>query len=102
MEKFRYEFRIVSTNLLIICYDFNCRFVVSCRPEQAIYDSCIEEKLGPNMKPGFGHFAQMRIHETKRPKPVPFTPEFPDKTPAMPDDYKKDPAIGGSRNWIWS
>jgi len=67
-----------------------------CRKEQAIWNACMFEKLGQR-KPDFGHFAQLRLHESKRPRPAPFVPEFPDKTDEQQKDVKHDHAIGGSR-----
>ncbi|KAI1290157.1 NADH dehydrogenase [ubiquinone] 1 alpha subcomplex subunit 8 [Halotydeus destructor] len=78
-------------------YDMNFEF---CRKEQAIYDACIFKNLGIP-KPMFGHFAQLRLHESSRVKPAPMMPEFPGKTPGLPKDYKEEPAIQGSRNYFW-
>lgn len=71
---------------------------ISCRREQAIYDACMEKKLKAAKAP-FGYFSQIRIHETSRPKPAPFVPEFPNRSKGMPVDYEglKEEARGGSR-----
>ena len=77
----------------------------SCRREQRVYDACMEKKLKMQKAP-FGYFSQLRLHETSRPKPAPFLPEWPQKTPGLPQDYEglKEPPRGGSRAWwhAWS
>jgi hypothetical protein len=56
------------------------------------------------IKPPFGYFAQLRLHESKRPKIVPEVPEFPDRVDGVPKDYeglKNQPRRGGSRAWFY-
>lgn len=73
-----------------------------CRKEQDIMDACFEKKLNSH-RPPFGYFCQVRLHDSKRPKPVPFVPEFPDKTTALPADYEglKTGARHGVRHEIY-
>lgn len=74
-----------------------------CRREQKIFDTCMEVKM-KRIKPPFGYFAQLRLHESKRPKIVPEVPEFPDRVDGVPKDYeglKNQPRRGGSRAWFY-
>ena len=72
-----------------------------CSKEMNIMDACLEKKLNI-IRPPFGYFCQMRIHESKRPKPIPFVPEFPDKSKGIPRDYEgfKEPARHGTRDQV--
>lgn len=72
---------------------------VFCRKEQNIMDACFEKKLNSH-RPPFGYFTQVRLHETTRPRPVPFVPEFPDKSKALAQDYEglKQKARHGMRD----
>jgi len=69
-----------------------------CRRDQAVLDECMLQKMNAPRAP-FGYFSQMRIHDTKRPKPAPYVPEFPDKAVGLPLDYPglKEPARHGTR-----
>jgi NADH dehydrogenase (ubiquinone) 1 alpha subcomplex subunit 8 len=72
----------------------------NCRREQRVYDLCMEKKMGLP-KPPFGYFTQVRVHDSKRPKPVPYVPEFPDRSKGLPVDYEglKEQARGGTRTF---
>lgn len=72
-----------------------------CAKEMNIMDACLKKKLNLD-RPPFGYFCQVRIHDTKRPKPVPFVPEFPDKSKSVPQDYEgfKEPARLGHRDGV--
>lgn len=68
-----------------------------CRNTQAVYDKCMLDKL-QLPRPDFGYFCEARVHDTKRPKPLPEPKAvYPDATPALPEDYEKKPARFGSR-----
>lgn len=73
-----------------------------CRKEMEIMDACLAKKLNCK-RPPFGYFCQVRVHESKRPKPIPFIPEFPDKTKHIPRDYEgfKEPPRHGSRDGVF-
>lgn len=72
-----------------------------CRKTQAVYDKCALDNLGIE-RPPFGYFCEVKVHDTKRPKPEPKKPDvYPDYTPYLPDDYPRPPAKYGSRfHWI--
>lgn len=68
-----------------------------CRPEQAIYDKCVFDKIGLE-RPEPGYFSKPRIHESKyRPKPEEKKIEYPDQPAELPEDYPRHPAKYGSR-----
>ncbi|CAG9134232.1 unnamed protein product [Plutella xylostella] len=70
---------------------------LDCRNTQAVYDKCMLDKL-QLPRPDFGYFCEARVHDTKRPKPLPEPKAvYPDATPALPEDYEKKPARFGSR-----
>ena len=72
-----------------------------CRKTQAVYDKCVSDNLGIQ-RPPFGYFCEVKVHDTKRPKPEPKKPDvYPDYTPYLPDDYPRPPAKYGSRfHWM--
>jgi hypothetical protein len=76
-------------------------FMVSrCRNTQAIFDSCMKEKLGME-RPHIGYHTEARLHESTRPKPPPEKPKyFPGGTPQYPPDDIPRPPAGrqGMRN----
>ncbi|ODN00211.1 NADH dehydrogenase [ubiquinone] 1 alpha subcomplex subunit 8 [Orchesella cincta] len=67
-------------------YDF-------CRKTQTIFDDCMKEKAGIE-RPGYGYFCEPRIHETKRPQPMPEPPPvYPDALVEPPsDDIPRQPS----------
>ncbi|XP_041985316.1 NADH dehydrogenase [ubiquinone] 1 alpha subcomplex subunit 8 [Aricia agestis] len=68
-----------------------------CRTTQGVYDKCMLDKLNLE-RPGFGYFTEVRVHDSKRPKPpVEEKAVYPDATPALPDDVERKPARFGSR-----
>ncbi|XP_004933256.1 NADH dehydrogenase [ubiquinone] 1 alpha subcomplex subunit 8-like [Bombyx mandarina] len=68
-----------------------------CRKTQGVFDQCMLEKLNLP-RPGFGYFCEARVHDTKRPKPLPEPKAvYPDATPALPEDAEKKPPRLGSR-----
>ncbi|KAJ0170287.1 hypothetical protein K1T71_014215 [Dendrolimus kikuchii] len=74
--------------------DYSFKF---CRNTQGVYDKCMLEKMNIE-RPSFGYFTEVRVHDTKRPKP-PVEPKavYPDATPALPEDAEKKPSRFGSR-----
>ena len=77
-----------------------------CRNEQAIYDTCMDQN-GFERAP-FGHFLKIRVHDSERPKPKPFTPIFPDAVAGFDFENKAkdvpEVSAGGKRShlWIWN
>lgn len=69
-----------------------------CRNTQEVLDKCALDKLGIE-RPPYGYFAEVKIHDTKRPKPVETLPEY-ETTPSLPPDAPKPKARFGGR-WIW-
>ncbi|KAI5638073.1 hypothetical protein NE865_09194 [Phthorimaea operculella] len=68
-----------------------------CRKTQGVFDGCMLEKLKIE-RPDFGYFTEARVHNTKRPKPLPEPKAvYPDATPALPETAEKKPARFGSR-----
>ncbi|XP_026756005.1 NADH dehydrogenase [ubiquinone] 1 alpha subcomplex subunit 8 [Galleria mellonella] len=68
-----------------------------CRKTQSVFDKCVLDNLNLE-RPDFGYFCEARVHDTKRPKPLPEPKaEYPDATPALPDDAERKPARFGSR-----
>ncbi|XP_018327729.1 NADH dehydrogenase [ubiquinone] 1 alpha subcomplex subunit 8 [Agrilus planipennis] len=68
-----------------------------CRKTQAVFDKCMLDKLKME-RPYYGYFAEVQIHDSKRPKPKPEPPlVFTDTPDALPADAKKPPAKYGSR-----
>ncbi|XP_060808666.1 NADH dehydrogenase [ubiquinone] 1 alpha subcomplex subunit 8 [Amyelois transitella] len=68
-----------------------------CRKTQNVYDTCMLDKLNLP-RPDFGYFTEARVHDTKRPKPLPEPKAvYPDATPALPENAEKKPARFGSR-----
>jgi len=62
-----------------------------CRNTQAIYDTCLREKMGLD-RPHIGYFTEARVHQTTRPKPPREPPQvFPDATPEVPGPEVKRP-----------
>ncbi|XP_053621115.1 NADH dehydrogenase [ubiquinone] 1 alpha subcomplex subunit 8 [Plodia interpunctella] len=78
--------------------DFSFRY---CRKTQDVYDTCMLEKLNME-RPDFGYFTEARVHDSKRPKPLPEPKtHYPDATPALPENAEKKPARFTSRlYWI--
>jgi len=73
-----------------------------CRREEKIFDACMDKKMKA-VKPPFGYFSQVRIHDSKRQPPLPRVAEFPDKSIGLPKDYeelKNPPHRHGSR-WFF-
>lgn len=58
------------------------------------------EKFGME-KPPFGYFTQVRVHESKRPKPDPKVPVWKDPTPGLPDDFPRDNTKHGWDHEWW-
>jgi len=57
-----------------------------CRNTQAIFDTCMFEKLG-SVRPHYGYFCEAKIHESSRPKPPPEPiAVYPDALPEIPDE----------------
>ncbi|KAG6447236.1 hypothetical protein O3G_MSEX004811 [Manduca sexta] len=74
--------------------DFSFQY---CRKTQGVLDQCMLEKLNIE-RPSFGYFTEARVHDSKRPKPLPESkPHYPDPTPALPEDAEKKPPRFGSR-----
>ncbi|CAG7835437.1 unnamed protein product, partial [Allacma fusca] len=56
----------------------------NCRNTQAVFDSCMFEKLGM-VRPPYGYFSEVRVHDSSRPAPKPAPPlVFPDALPDIP------------------
>ncbi|XP_022127393.1 NADH dehydrogenase [ubiquinone] 1 alpha subcomplex subunit 8 [Pieris rapae] len=72
-----------------------------CRKTQGVFDQCMLENLNLE-RPPFGYFTEVRVHDTKRPKPaVEGKAVYPDATPALPENAEKKPSRFGSRfYWI--
>lgn len=66
------------------CVDYEGRghFRTStCRAQQLEYDNCVKENLGQD-RVHYGYFGKIRLHESKRPKPI----ELPIKHAPLPDE----------------
>ncbi|XP_011308817.1 NADH dehydrogenase [ubiquinone] 1 alpha subcomplex subunit 8 [Fopius arisanus] len=70
-----------------------------CRKTQAVLDKCVLEKLNVE-RPPYGYFCEVKIHDSKRPKPVDVLPEYEDRIPKLPEDAPKPPARFSGR-WMW-
>lgn len=75
----------------------------SCRKTQAVFDSCMEEKLGMQ-RPDFGYFCRARVHESKSVPPTPREScpchsKFPEPTPSLPDCKPRPAARFSNRNY---
>ncbi|XP_072937593.1 NADH dehydrogenase [ubiquinone] 1 alpha subcomplex subunit 8 [Epargyreus clarus] len=71
-----------------------------CRKTQGVFDKCMLEKMNLE-RPPFGYFTEVRVHDSKRPKPLEEPKAvYPDATPALPEDAEKKPARFGSR-FFW-
>lgn len=70
-----------------LCIDKNDgRFPLNiCKENRGYFDDCMKNKFGLE-RPEFGHFAQLRVHESKRPKPVRVL-RRPEPAPRLPEDY---------------
>ncbi|GAV01244.1 hypothetical protein RvY_11984 [Ramazzottius varieornatus] len=71
-----------------------------CRRSQAYFDHCVKEHLGQD-PPVIGHFAQVRIHDSTRPKPNWQPIREYEPTPSLPEDYPKPDAAYGSRAFFY-
>ncbi|CAH1774191.1 unnamed protein product [Owenia fusiformis] len=60
-----------------------------CRETQAAFDKCVLANLKQE-RPDLGYFSKVRVHHTKRPKPVEPSHKYPEPTPDMPD-FKNEP-----------
>ena len=71
----------------------------SCRNTQAAYDKCVLDKLNVE-RPGFGYFCEVKIHDSKRPKPEgEKAVDYPDATPGLPEGNYPPPRFGGRGQW---
>ena len=68
-------------------------FATRCRKTQAIYDKCVFDKLGQERPPP-GYFSKVRLHDTKRPKPV---REIPLPEPILDPPEITDEATSAAR-----
>jgi len=84
------------------CLDFSGADMMyfRCRNTQAIFDSCVYEKLKMK-RPPYGYFTEVHIHDSTRPKPPPEPPlVFPDALPDPPsDDLPRVRGRQGSRTY---
>lgn len=67
-----------------------------CRQTQAAFDQCVFEKMGIE-RPKLGYYSRVRVHDSKRPKPIHEPPEFPGRPDALPEDFPQPPAKYGAR-----
>jgi len=68
-----------------------------CRKTQAVYDKCVLDKLNIE-RPAYGYFCEVKIHDSKRPKPEPEKSiEYPDATRGLDKDAPLPEARFGSR-----
>ncbi|KAL1140387.1 hypothetical protein AAG570_000319 [Ranatra chinensis] len=56
-----------------------------CRKTQGIYDQCMLENMNLE-RPYYGYFCEVKVHDSKRPKPQPEIQIIPDPSPALPDE----------------
>ena len=63
----------------------------SCRATQEGFDKCVLEHLNQE-RPQSGYFAKIRLHETKRAKPVPIDDDtlFPARIEDPADPYSEN------------
>ncbi|XP_075988389.1 NADH dehydrogenase [ubiquinone] 1 alpha subcomplex subunit 8 [Anticarsia gemmatalis] len=88
------EFNQYATCIEKSSGDFSLR---QCRTTQGVYDKCMLDKLNIE-RPAFGYFTEVRVHDSKRPKPIEEPKAvYPDTPPALPEDAERKPARGGSR-----
>ncbi|RLU24582.1 hypothetical protein DMN91_002671 [Ooceraea biroi] len=71
-----------------------------CRQTQAVLDDCVLKKMNME-RPPFGYFCEVRVHDTKRPRPKPRDQmiEFPDPVPGLKDDVPREKAKYHNRFW---
>uniref|UniRef100_R4WT51 NADH dehydrogenase [ubiquinone] 1 alpha subcomplex subunit 8 n=1 Tax=Riptortus pedestris TaxID=329032 RepID=R4WT51_RIPPE len=62
-----------------------------CRKTQGVYDKCVLEKLNIE-RPYWGYFAQMKVHDTKRPRPQIEEQIYPDASDKLSDDAPRTDA----------
>ena len=73
-----------------------------CRKTQLAFDKCVFDKLGQE-RPPLGYFSKIRVHDTKRPRPVTEIP-LPEATvdPVDPDTVPTpESAKYGSRHFFF-
>ncbi|XP_057322470.1 NADH dehydrogenase [ubiquinone] 1 alpha subcomplex subunit 8 [Microplitis mediator] len=70
-----------------------------CRNTQEVLDKCVFEHMNIE-RPSYGYFCEVKVHDTKRPKPVEDLPEYEPIAAKLPEDVPKPPARFGSR-WWW-
>lgn len=92
----RNYFSFIYLFIHVYKYDNNINF--SCRKTQEVLDKCVLDHIGVE-RPAYGHFAEVKVHDSKRPKPVEKIVEYP-TVPTLPDDAPKPPARFGGR-WLW-
>ncbi|KAF5306485.1 hypothetical protein FQA39_LY08891 [Lamprigera yunnana] len=73
-----------------------------CRKTQNVYDKCMYDNLNIE-RPYYGYFSEIKVHNSKRPKPEPEKPAvYADAPVRLPEDAEKPPAKYGLRfHWIW-
>lgn len=67
-----------------------------CRKTQKIFDKCMLDNLDLE-RPNYGYFCEVKIHDSKRPKPSSESPVY-DPTPGLPDDAPRPQSKYGARN----
>jgi len=72
------------------CMEWSDRHIrmFNCHKDRKIMQQCLLEKLDMR-KPEFGHFTQLRVHETQRPKPKSYATEFKHETVGIPKNFKE-------------
>jgi len=69
-----------------------------CRNTQAIFETCMKEKLNME-RPHIGYFCEARVHDSKRPvPPIEPPPVYPDALPDVPPpSVPRNPSKYGTR-----
>ncbi|KAK0092669.1 hypothetical protein PV326_000891 [Microctonus aethiopoides] len=55
-----------------------------CRNTQSVLDKCVLDKIGIE-RPAYGYFSEVKVHDSKRPKPVEVLPEYKPVDSLPPD-----------------
>ncbi|XP_015604305.1 NADH dehydrogenase [ubiquinone] 1 alpha subcomplex subunit 8 [Cephus cinctus] len=59
-----------------------------CRRTQSVFDKCMLDEMNLP-RPSFGYFTEVKVHNTKRPKPEPEPiPHYPDTPAPVPEAVK--------------
>ena len=74
-------------------------FFFRCRNTQAVFDKCMLDKLGIE-RPDYGYYLRPKVHDTKRPKPKHFDPEFKKAYDQLPADYERKPSAYPKREFF--